>query len=44
VGELRALDQGTDAAKARAELGWRPSHPGLVEEFRDGSYRAVAAG
>jgi nucleoside-diphosphate-sugar epimerase len=42
--EVLLLDQGTDAAKARAELGWRPSHPGLVEEFRHGSYRTVAAG
>jgi nucleoside-diphosphate-sugar epimerase len=41
--EVLLLDQGTDAAKARAELGWRPSHPGLVEEFRDGSYRTAAA-
>ena len=24
---------------ARAELGWRPNHPGPVEEFRGGSYR-----
>jgi nucleoside-diphosphate-sugar epimerase len=39
--EVLLLDQGTDAAKARAELGWRPSHPGLVEEFRDGSYRTA---
>jgi nucleoside-diphosphate-sugar epimerase len=38
------LDQGADAAKARADLDWRPSRPGLVEEFRDGSYRKVAAG
>jgi nucleoside-diphosphate-sugar epimerase len=36
--EVLLLDQGTDAAKARAELGWTPSHPGLPEEFRDGSY------
>jgi nucleoside-diphosphate-sugar epimerase len=41
--EVLLLDQGTDAAKARAELGWRPSHPGLVEEFRDGSYRMAAS-
>jgi nucleoside-diphosphate-sugar epimerase len=38
------LDQGTGAAKARADLDWRPSGPGLVEEFRDGSYRKLAAG
>jgi nucleoside-diphosphate-sugar epimerase len=37
--EVLLLDQGTDAAKAREELGWRPSHPGLVDDFRDGSYR-----
>jgi nucleoside-diphosphate-sugar epimerase len=33
------LDQATDAAKARAELGWQPSHPPLADEFRNGSYR-----
>ena len=37
--EVLLLDQGTDAAKARAELGWRPSHPSLADEFRHGSYR-----
>jgi nucleoside-diphosphate-sugar epimerase len=37
--EVLLLDQATTAAKARAELGWSPSHPGLVGEFRDGSYR-----
>jgi nucleoside-diphosphate-sugar epimerase len=42
--EVLLLDQGSDAAKARAELDWRPSHPGLVEEFRHGSYRAITAG
>jgi nucleoside-diphosphate-sugar epimerase len=36
--EVLLLDQGTDAARARAELGWSPSHPGLIEEFRNGSY------
>jgi nucleoside-diphosphate-sugar epimerase len=36
------LDQGTDAAKARAELDWHPSHPGLADAFRNGSYRANA--
>jgi nucleoside-diphosphate-sugar epimerase len=37
--EVLLLDQGTDAAKARNELGWHPSHPSLAEEFRHGSYR-----
>jgi nucleoside-diphosphate-sugar epimerase len=37
--EVLLLDQGTEAAKARAELGWSPSHPGLVDELRSGSYR-----
>jgi nucleoside-diphosphate-sugar epimerase len=37
--DVLLLDQGTAAAKVRAELGWRPSHPGLVDEFRQGSYR-----
>ena len=42
--DVLLLDQGTAAAKARAELGWSPSHPGLVDEFRHGSYRQVTAG
>jgi nucleoside-diphosphate-sugar epimerase len=37
--EVLLLDQSADAARARAELGWRPSHPGLVDELRQGSYR-----
>jgi nucleoside-diphosphate-sugar epimerase len=37
--EVLLLDQGTSAARARAELGWHPSHPSLTDEFRDGSYR-----
>jgi nucleoside-diphosphate-sugar epimerase len=36
--EVLLLDQGTDAARARTELDWRPSHPGLVDDFRNGSY------
>jgi len=36
--EVLLLDQGTAAAKARAELGWQPSRSGLVDEFRHGSY------
>ena len=37
--EVLLLDQGTDAARARAELGWYPSHPSLSDEFMHGSYR-----
>jgi uncharacterized protein YbjT (DUF2867 family) len=37
--EVLLLDQGTQATRARAELGWEPTHAGLVEEFRTGSYR-----
>ena len=36
--EVLLLDQGTDAARARAELGWQPSRPSLTDEFRHGSY------
>jgi nucleoside-diphosphate-sugar epimerase len=39
--EVLLLDQGTVAAKARAELDWQPTRPSLVEEFRNGSYRTV---
>ena len=37
--EVLLLDQGTDAARARVELGWYPSHPSLSDEFLHGSYR-----
>jgi nucleoside-diphosphate-sugar epimerase len=37
--EVLLLDQRADAAKARADLGWRPSRPTLADEFRHGSYR-----
>lgn len=37
--EVLLLDQATHAARARHELGWEPTHPGLVDEFRSGSYR-----
>ena len=36
--EVLLLDQGTSAARARDMLGWSPTHPGLVDEFRDWSY------
>jgi nucleoside-diphosphate-sugar epimerase len=38
-GEVLLLDQATEAARARSELDWSPSHPRLVDEFRNGSYR-----
>jgi len=41
--EVLLLDQGTTAARARSELGWKPRHPGLVEEFRHGSYAGAVA-
>ena len=41
--EVLLLDQGTAAVRARDELHWQPSHPGLVDELREGSYRNVAA-
>jgi nucleoside-diphosphate-sugar epimerase len=37
--EVLLLDQGTAASRARSELGWFPTRPGLVDEFRQGSYR-----
>jgi nucleoside-diphosphate-sugar epimerase len=40
--EVLLLDQATSAAKARDRLGWSPTHPGLTEEFRDGSYAREA--
>jgi nucleoside-diphosphate-sugar epimerase len=41
--EVLLLDQGLTAARARAELGWKPTHPGLVEDFRHGSYVGAVA-
>ena len=37
--EVLLLDQGTDAARARTELNWRPTRPSLTDDFRQGSYR-----
>ena len=36
--EVLLLDQRSTAEKAQAELDWRPTHPGLAEEFRHGGY------
>jgi nucleoside-diphosphate-sugar epimerase len=35
-----ALDQQFSGERARAVLGWDPRRPSLMEELRDGSYRA----
>jgi nucleoside-diphosphate-sugar epimerase len=37
--EVLLLDQGVEAGRAQAELGWHPTQPGLVDDFRNGSYR-----
>jgi len=42
--EVLLLDQSTTAAKARTELDWHPSHPGLVEEFRHGELPQLTGG
>ncbi len=39
LAEVLLLDQGADAAMARARFDWHPSHPRLVDELRSGSYR-----
>lgn len=44
LAEVLLLDQGATSARPENELDWRPTHPGLVEEFRHGSYRQVTAG
>jgi nucleoside-diphosphate-sugar epimerase len=38
--EVLLLSQGTAATKARTELGWNPSRPTLLDEFREGGYRS----
>jgi nucleoside-diphosphate-sugar epimerase len=44
LAEVLLLDQGIAAERARAELGWSPTHPDLVAEFRHGSYRRPGSG
>ncbi len=39
LAEVLLDDSGTAAIRARSELGWLPTHPGLVDELRHGSYR-----
>jgi nucleoside-diphosphate-sugar epimerase len=37
--EVLLLDQSDGVTRAQSELGWLPTHPGLDDEFRHGSYR-----
>ncbi len=37
--EVLLIDQAANGKRAGSELGWAPSRPTLVEEFRGGSYR-----
>jgi nucleoside-diphosphate-sugar epimerase len=41
--EVLLLDQATNAARIRAQLGWQPRRPSLVDEFRTGSYTGIGA-
>jgi hypothetical protein len=41
--DVLLLDQGMSATTARKELHWQPTHAGLVDELRGGSYRKVTA-
>jgi nucleoside-diphosphate-sugar epimerase len=38
--EVLLLDQAVTATRAHTELGWQPTHPGLVDEYRNGGYSA----
>ncbi|KAK3934799.1 hypothetical protein QBC46DRAFT_367983 [Diplogelasinospora grovesii] len=37
-----AAESRASAAKARKEFGWKPTRAGILEEIKDGSYKAVA--
>jgi nucleoside-diphosphate-sugar epimerase len=36
--EVLLLDQATDSRRARTALGWAPTRPTLIDEFRNGNY------
>ena len=44
LGPLVALDGPVSSARTRERSGWRPAHPTLVEDIRDGRYLATQAG
>jgi nucleoside-diphosphate-sugar epimerase len=38
IARFFAMDQPASSALTRAELGWTPAHPGLIEDLEDGHY------
>ena len=38
LADVLLLDQSTRASRARKELGWSPTHVGLIQEFKTGRY------
>jgi hypothetical protein len=38
LGSFVSLDNLTSSALTRELLGWRPTHPGLIEDLDDGHY------
>lgn len=40
LGMLMSMDQPSSATKTRAELGWAPTHPSLLEDLADAEYLA----
>jgi nucleoside-diphosphate-sugar epimerase len=43
LGPLVSLDNPTSSTHTQELLGWRPTHPGLVEDLEDGHYFEVPA-
>ena len=40
LGQILAIDQPASATLTRELLGWRPVHPGLIEDMDKGHYFA----
>jgi nucleoside-diphosphate-sugar epimerase len=38
IARFFAMDQPASSALTRAELGWTPAHPGLIEDLAEGHY------
>jgi nucleoside-diphosphate-sugar epimerase len=43
LGAFVALDNLVSSVRTRSELGWRPTHPGLIEDLDEGHYFREAA-